>query len=277
MAERTWRALAGTPCWVSLMARDLEMAQHFYGGLLGWEFRSARSDRLGPYVEAMAGGWTVAGIGSMAQSLGFPVAWTVFFAALDADAAAQAVRESGGTVAVGPLGFQDGRAALAADPAGAAFGIWQGEKTPGWRMRRSRGVPAWIELQTRDAFAAAVFYGEVFGWGSDPDDRGDVAWEHDRVVLRVDGHPVAGLCGGAVEAAPDPRIRTRWDVFFAVPDVDDAARRTVGLGGEVAVPPADTPYGRVAALRDGEGGLFRIADLRSPDDPDSAPRTTPLS
>ncbi|MCD0482555.1 VOC family protein [Streptacidiphilus sp. ASG 303] len=264
MAEQAWRSMPGTPCWVSLMARSLDAAQEFYGSLLGWEFRAAPSARLGPYLEAVVGHMPVAGIGAMAQNLGFPVSWTVFFEAEDADARAQAVRESGGTVAVGPLGFQDGRAALAADPAGAVFGIWQGDKTPGWRMRRSRGVPAWIELQTRDAFAAAVFYGEVFGWGSDPEGRSDVAWEHDRVVLRVDGHPVAGLCGGAVEAAPDPRVRPRWDVFFAVPDVDAAARAAAALGGEVAGPPTDTPYGRVAALRDREGGLFRVADLRAP-------------
>ena len=28
----------GTPCWVSLVARDLDTAEHFYGPLLGWEF-----------------------------------------------------------------------------------------------------------------------------------------------------------------------------------------------------------------------------------------------
>ncbi|AXI81264.1 VOC family protein [Peterkaempfera bronchialis] len=276
MAEHVWRSLPGTPCWVSLTAQSLETACAFYGALLGWEFRDSRQGRLGPYLEATVEGSPVAGIGSMVQNVGFPVSWMVYFGAVSADAAAQSVRESGGTVAVGPLRFQDGRAAMAADPAGASFGIWQGDKTPGWRMRRSRGVPAWIELQTRDAFAAAVFYGEVFGWGADPEGRSDVAWEHDRVVLRVDGHPVAGLCGGAVEAAPDPRIRPRWDVFFAVPDVDEAARQATGLGGEVAGPPTDTPYGRVAALRDSEGGLFRIADLRAPDvAPGTAPRPYP--
>ncbi|WP_377271750.1 VOC family protein [Peterkaempfera sp. SMS 1(5)a] len=264
MSEHEWRSLPGTPCWVNLMARDLDEARRFYGTLLGWEFRRARSERLGPYVEATAHGVPVAGLGSMAQNLGFPVSWTVFFGAVSADRTAQAVRESGGTVAVGPLGFQDGRAAMAADPAGAVFGIWQGDKSPGWRMRRLRGVPVWIELQTRDAFAAAVFYGEVFRWGSDPDGRSDVAWEHDRVVLRVDGHPVAGLCGGAVESAPDPQIRPRWDVFFAVSDVDAAARDTAELGGEVVGPPTDTPYGRVAVLRDSEGGLFRVADVDAP-------------
>ncbi|GAB2606076.1 VOC family protein [Streptomyces capparidis] len=239
------------------MARDLDAAQSFYGALLGWQFKPG-PHRLGAYVLAIADGDPVAGIGAMAQDLGFPVSWTAYFSTTDANRTAERVRERGATVAVGPVDFVTGRVAWAADPAGAAFGCWEGDMDPGWAVRRSPGHLAWLELRTRDAFAAAMFYGEVFGWDRADPDRYEMSYEHDRVILNIDGHRVAGLFSGAVEAAPDPRVRPRWQLYFGVPDVDAAAARAVDLGGRVEEPPADSPYGRTATLRDAEGGLFSV-------------------
>lgn len=54
------------------------------------------------------------------------MAWTPYFASDDVDLTAEAVRSCGGTVGVGPLDADDaGRLALASDPSGAVFGIWQ--------------------------------------------------------------------------------------------------------------------------------------------------------
>ncbi|MFJ2862004.1 VOC family protein [Kitasatospora sp. NPDC087314] len=248
------RCVAAVPCWVSLTARDLEGAKAFYGPLLGWEFEPG-SDRFGPYVHAVTGGEAVAGLGTAGDDWAMPVAWTSYFGTESADAAADAVRERGGTLAVGPLTFDADRVAFAADPAGAVFGIWEG---PLGRARRLDlpGAPVWIELRTPDPFAAALFYGQVFRWdGRDPE-RFDVRWEHDRVVLRAEGHSVAALAreqaGGAAGLSP------HWEVSFAVPDADRALARAVELGGSVLGPAFDSPYGRVARLRDREGGRFAV-------------------
>lgn len=242
------------------MARDIDAAQSFYGALLGWQFKPG-SQRLGAYVLAVSDGAPVAGIGAMAQDLGFPVSWTSYFVTDSANLTAERIRERGATVAVGPVDFADGRVAWAADPAGAVFGLWEGEMDPGWQLQRRPGALAWLELRTRDAFAAAMFYGEVFGWDQADPDRYEIRYEHDRVILAMDGRKVAGLFGGAVEAAPDPRVRPRWQVYFGVEDVDAVAERTVALGGRVEEAPSDSPYGRVATLRDTEGGLFGITSL----------------
>lgn len=247
--------VAGAPCWVSLMARDLDAAKAFYGPLLGWEFEPGPS-RWGPYERALVNGTEVAGIGAIARDWETSVSWTTYFGVESADATASDIRERGGTVAVGPLDFDAGRLALVADSMGASFGIWEGEHGPA-RKLRMHGAPSWIELRTRDAFAAALFYGEVFHW----DRRGPryvVEWENDRVVLYVDGHSVAGIRGGGVEAAADPRVRPRWHVFFTVTDVDEAVRRAKDLGGEVTGEPLDSAYGRVAGIRDPEGGLLSL-------------------
>jgi predicted enzyme related to lactoylglutathione lyase len=254
----------GAPCWISLLARDLPEAQKFYGGLLGWEFRPG-SQRLGPYVLARSGGVAVAGLGAQETGVGIPVSWTVYFAASSADVVAERVRERGATVAVGPVEFGGGRVAWAADPFGAVFGIWQGEVDPGWEIGDKAGAPAWIELRSSDAFASALFYGEVFDW----DQRGqrgqrgrehyECRYEHDRVILDIGGRPVAGLVGGADQASSDPMRRPRWHVFFNVEDVPAVCARAAESGGAVVHAPSESPYGTVAALADPQGGIFSVA------------------
>lgn len=251
------RCVAAVPCWVSLMAQDLEGAMEFYGPLLGWEFERG-PDRLGPYVHAVTGGEAVAGLGTV-ESGAIPFAWTSYFGTESADAVADAVRERGATLAVGPLGFDAGRVAFAADPVGAVFGIWEG---PLGRARKLDlpGAPVWIELRTPDPFAAALFYGEVFRWdGRDPE-RFDVRWEHDRVVLRAEGHSVAALA--KEEPGAPSGLPPHWEVSFAVPDTDRALARAVELGGAALGPAFDSPYGRVARLRDREGGRFAVISAK---------------
>jgi len=46
--------------------------------------------------------------------------------------------------------------------------------------------------------------------------------------------------------------------YVAVPDVDLAADGAAGLGGEVLVPPVDTPVGRVCAVRDPGGAVLTL-------------------
>ena len=259
MGSRTARVrcVAAAPCWVSLMARDLDAAQAFYGQLLGWEFESA-PDRFGPYLHAVVGGEAVAGLGVGGADWAMPVAWTNYFGTESADTAADAVRERGGTLAVGPLSIDAGRVAFAADPAGAVFGIWEGEPgLPGPRpVPTLPGFPVWTELRTPDPFAAAMFYGEVFRWDDRDPASFEVSWEHERVVLLVDGRSVAAL--RAEKALGPAGTPPHWEVSFSVPDTDAAVGRAERLGGTLIGPVFDTPYGRVARLRDPEGGRFSV-------------------
>ncbi|BFV60130.1 VOC family protein [Kitasatospora sp. CMC57] len=251
MSEQTVtvRCVPAAPCWVSLMARDLTAAQAFYGALLGWSFQPGLHG-FGPYSRAVLDGVEVAGIGATEGEWQPPVAWTTYFGTESADDTASRIRERGGTVAIGPLPFDAGRMVLASDLTGAAFGIWEGDLgSNAWV--RSPGAPVWIELRTGDPFQAALFYGEVFRWDErDPDDF-EVRYENERVVLRAEHRSVAAL-----RRAED--VGAHWEVFFSVTDTDRAVRRAVELGGAAAAAAVDTPYGRVARLRDREGGLFSV-------------------
>lgn len=140
--EISTREVFGAPCWVSLMTRDLETAQRFYGAVAGWRFRPARLGEA--FSVAYLDRVPVAGIGALAADLGVAVAWTPYFAVDDADVAVDRIRERTGTIAVGPVSFDSGgRAALVADPDGAVFGIWEGAVAADWRAGKGPCRPGW--------------------------------------------------------------------------------------------------------------------------------------
>jgi predicted enzyme related to lactoylglutathione lyase len=257
MTELPNRRAPGTPCWASLMAQRADRAQDFYGGLFGWEFTPG-PHQLGRYVLAELAGRRVAGIGEGADEPHRPVAWTTMFAADDVDQAAELVRERGGTVGIGPLDAGDeGRLAIAVDPSGAVFGIWQGKRLPGADLTGEPGTVAWYELVTQEAALVAKFYQAVFGFGTAPARDG----EADRVLLTVDGRPMAGVRGLGRRLSRERGAH--WMTYFEVADVSAVAARAAELGGRVVEPPRDSHYGRMATLADPEGAVFAVITTTS--------------
>jgi uncharacterized protein len=253
MTEVPVRHQQGAPCWVSLLVRSLPMTQEFYTGLFGWEYQPGPK-HFGPYVRAVLDGRLVAGIGESPKGRSLPVTWTTYLCSYDADTTTELIRHCGGTVAVGPLDADDeaGRMAIAADPAGASFGVWQPGTHPGVGVVGEPGALAWNELVTRDAKTVAEFYCTVFGHAAAP--AGPV--EDDRLTLSVAGRPVAGI-HGVGRALPRDR-GAHWMTYFAVADVEAAVRRVVELGGQVVDEPADAGYGPQATVADPEGATFSI-------------------
>ncbi|MFG2222468.1 VOC family protein [Streptomyces sp. NPDC048644] len=246
----------GAPCWVSLSTHDLGSAQDFYGPVLGWTFRPGS---LGDdFSVALAEGQPVAGLGAVAPKWHLPVVWTPYFAVEGADDTAARIRERGATVAVGPLRLGHGRVALAADRDGANFGFWEG-RTPAWSVGHGSAPPL-LELRTRDAFDAAIFYAEVFGWASGHPGGCDVVYADEEVVVSEGGRTVATLRGGGVESAPDPHVRPQWHIHFHVADVERTAAAAAAAGGFVLpLPPTVGTSGPQAVIRDPDGGLFTVS------------------
>lgn len=252
----------GAPCWITLMARDLRDSQAFYGAVLGWQFRRTA---LGTgFSLALSDGMPVAGIGVLDSALMAPIGWTPYFAVADVDETAARIRERSATVAVGPLSFSVGRGAVAADRDGAVFGIWEGDLIPDWLTWR-KNAPAWLRLRTRNAFDAAIFYGEVLDWASERPGCCQVSYEEDDVVLRHDGHVVARLSSGPPEAVPgaehetvpESMVQPRWHIHFPVDDVEATAAVAFRHGGSVLARRA-TARGPEATLRDAEGAMFTV-------------------
>ncbi|MDX3234722.1 VOC family protein [Streptomyces sp. ME03-5709C] len=246
----------GTPCWVSLLTRSVEATQEFYSRLFDWEFRPG-PHALGPYARATLGGRSVAGIGEQPGDRHLPTAWTTYFAADDADKTAELIRICGGTVGVGPLDADDaGRLAVASDPVGAVFGVWQARRHRGTEVVGEPGAPVWHELLTRDSALAGPFYSSVFGLETDADFSTDL----DYVTLHLAGRPVGGIHGVGRGL---PRDRgAHWMTYFEVADADAAAGRVLELGGSVLRTPRDGAYGRLATVADPEGAVFTVIHSR---------------
>ncbi|MFC7583886.1 VOC family protein [Nonomuraea antimicrobica] len=139
--------LPGAPCWLDVSSPDLDAATAFYTGLFGW-----RSFSLGPahfdYRFCQVDGKTVAGISRETPGRGTP-AWLTYFQAADAGAAAKTVEQAGGTVLAAPVEIEgQGGMAVFADPAGAAFAVWQPGATKGLGLVTDAGSLGWVELHS---------------------------------------------------------------------------------------------------------------------------------
>ena len=259
MTDVPSRRPPGTPCWASLMAHRADRALDFYGALFDWEFVPGPR-QLGSYMIAVRDGQRVAGIGEGAAEPHRPVSWTTMFASDDVDVAAELVRECGGTLGIGPLNAdEEGRLAIAVDPSGAVFGIWQGGRLPGADVTGVPGTVAWSELTTRDSSLVAKFYQAVLGVETQSAPEGGA----DRMVVRIAGEPVAGVLGVGRDL---PRDRgAHWTTYFAVADTDAATARAAELGARVLEPPCASRHGRMATVADPEGAAFAlITPARSP-------------
>jgi uncharacterized protein len=193
-------------------------ASEFWAELLGW--------RTGDEVITGADGVAVA-----ARAAG-PPGWTVV---VDGDAGrvvAAGGRVTDGSVITDPCGVT-----CALGPAAVAL------PEPG------PGRPAWFEHMSTDPESADAFLAGAFGWSATPAGPG-------YALLGAGGPPFAGrlaLDGGLAAA-----IGPRWMVYLAHPDVDGAVGDVERLGGTVAVPPRDTPTGRLTAVVDPAGALTTL-------------------
>jgi uncharacterized protein len=258
MAEVTSYA-PGTPSWVDLMTSDPEGARTFYAGLFGWEIEVGPPE-TGNYGMARLRGHNVAGLGGEPARDGMPTAWTTYIATDDVDGAVKRIADAGGEVMMGPMDVMgEGRMAVATDPTGAVFGMWQPGGHSGASLVNEPGTISWNELATRDLAAARRFYGAVFGYDWADVDTGEGGPLYATFV--VGGRSV----GGAMQMNDQwpAGIPSHWMPYFAVADADEAVAAVERLGGRVNVPPMDSPYGRFAIVADPQGGVFSVIDLSS--------------
>ncbi|WP_404390815.1 VOC family protein [Humibacillus xanthopallidus] len=251
----------GTPCWADVLVDDLGAARQFYGGLFGWTFEDLPAE-AGGYVMARKNGHVVAGaLARNPDDPGQVNAWTLYLATDDVDAVAARATAAGGVFFLGPLTVLDvGRIAVGADPAGAAYGLWQARQHTGADLVDEPGSLCWAETMSRNYDASRTFYADVFGFQLQEIGEGD--FRYCVASLDDDGRPIGGI--GEIPAAAPAEVPSHWMVYFAVESCDDAARRVVELGGSVLQQPFDTPYGRMAVVAGPQGETFSIMRPASP-------------
>ena len=236
----------GTPGWVDLGVPDVEAARSFYSAVLGWTYTGGDPE-FGGYLTCQVDGRDAAGLGPQ-QSADDPPRWTTYFATDDADATAARITGAGGTVIAPPMDVGPaGRMAIAADPQGNPFGIWQAGETTGVEVFNEPGSLVWNEAAVDDPAAAREFYGAVFGfsWQEIPDAEG-------YTTFATDDRPLGGLSGIA------PGLPSGWSTCFSVASTDEAVRAVESGGGKVLMAAQDTEFGRFAVVADPWGASFSV-------------------
>ena len=246
---------AGTPCWVDLGVDNVEKAMAFYRGLFGWDIQPGPPE-AGGYAMCLLGGRPAAGLGPKMGPAEMPSTWTTYLAADSLDDTAAKVTAAGGQLMMGPMDVMDvGRMAIAADPAGAAFGIWQARAHTGAGIANEPGSLCWNENMSRDFDGNKAFYRAVFGY--DYDDMSGDGFSYATLKL---GDAIVGGIGGLPADVP-AGVPAHWSTYFAVADTDAALGTVAGLGGSVVRPAWDSPYGRMATVADDQGAQFSLIGI----------------
>lgn len=145
----------GAPCWADAALPDVESGKRFYGDLFGWTFDEGAGAEYGYYTQAYRDGRNVAAL-TPDRDGRTPTGWTVYFKARDAETASSAVRGCGGHLLVEPLSIGPfGTMALAADPEGTVFGLWQAGTHTGFETQGEPGTFRRTELHARDRTTVA--------------------------------------------------------------------------------------------------------------------------
>ena len=163
----------------------MDRALRFYGDLFGWTF-DVGPEEYGSYTTCSLRGRRAAGLSGM-HDASTGAFWNVYLATEDCDRTAARIREAGGTVLMEPMDVgAEGRMALARDPVGAQFGIWQGRDHVGCEVVNEPGALRRNDLVTADPGPARQFYTAVFGFTLDGnDDLPDLDFTF---LRRPDGH-----------------------------------------------------------------------------------------
>lgn len=295
MAEKTERAEApqrvlrdgypdGVTCWVDVELADPEAASEFYSGLFGWNLTELMpADAPGSYLEATIDGHRVAALGSRPSGAVGPPAWNTYVNVKSADKTAEQVKAVGGQILAEPFDvMKAGRMAIAADPQGAAFRLWQPGEHRGAELVNEYGCWVFSDLTTTDVGAASKFYGSVFGWEMGGGGGGNgwtfftVPGYGDHLEQLNPGTRKRAAEQDAPEGFVDVTASVRsmegmpdgtppsWGVTFGVEDADETAAKAEELGGKVVVAPFDAPPVRTAVICDPEGAVFAVSRYYPP-------------
>jgi uncharacterized protein len=245
----------GTPCWADLGAPDVARARAFYGDVFSWTIETGGPE-TGGYSTAQINGRGVAGIGPKMGPQEAPTLWMTYLATSDADATAAKIKGAGGQLIMEAMDVMDvGRMAVAMDPAGAVFGVWQARAFPGAQLVNEPGAVCWNEQMSHDFEGSKAFYAAVFGY-----EYGDMSGDgFSYATFKVGGRDVGGI--GDLHAGVPAGTQPGWRVYFGTDNTDASVARVEGNEGSVLREPTDHPYGRISTVADDQGAVFSLLGL----------------
>jgi predicted enzyme related to lactoylglutathione lyase len=254
MGERT-KHTPGTFSWADVTTTDQGAAKAFYSGLFGWEADDLPVGDGVFYSMMKLDGSNVAAISPQPQQqrdAGVPPLWNSYVTVESADAAADRAAQLGATVHAPPFDVMDaGRMSVIQDPQGAFFMVWEPKQNIGAALVNAPGALAWNELASPDVDASAAFYGDLFGWTTDPFEGSPQRY----LIVKNQGRGN----GGIRELGDDP-APPHWLVYFGIDDIERGLERVTDLGGTQLAGPIDIGIAKIGIVQDPPGATFAIYD-----------------
>jgi uncharacterized protein len=242
---------AGTPTWIDLSEPDIERAHKFYHALFGWEY-DIGGPEFGGYATARLGNRSTAGMSApMPGAPAMPAAWNLYFATDNIGADVEKAVKLGAkvlapTMVVGEFGSM----AVCIDPGGAPFSFWQAGSHVGANVTDEPGAMNWVEHYATDAKKARDFYTALLGATADP-----MLGGMEYYVLKHGEQ----MLGGIMQIEPSwGDFQPQWNIYFEVANADETVAVVTSHGGKIMGKIDDTPFGRLAALMDPGGAVFKI-------------------
>ncbi len=239
--------------WFEYVSTDSAKAQGFFGELFNWSTQAVPMPDGAYTMIALDKDTTIGGY--MATPKGAPTHahWLPHLQVTDAAATLAKVEANGGKTAAKPWKLGEvGTMAVALDPLGGVFALWQPTKPMGtgdWK-----GVAnswCWNELYTEDPAKSVEFYKQIGGFTDAAMDMGPMGTYH---VLKSDGHD-----RGGVMKSPMPGIPQNWTPYVQVADADAVVAKAKRLGADIKLPPNDVAgIGRIALFLDPQGAPIGI-------------------
>jgi len=245
--------LLNRPAWFDLSTTDLAAAKALYGELFGWSYKDG-GPALGHYTMAFNpdGRATAAIVPKMPGQEQMPTVWTVYWGTADIAASVARITAHGGSVMVPPMHIPgNGHMAIATDPEGAVFGLWQAGPFPGAQVEGEHGAMCWSEVSCRDSAKNAAFYAAVF-------DLVPHRMEIPEAVYHT-LHPKDGgdpVCGVLQMDDQWEGIPPNWMPYFAVANLDTANVVWAKHGGKTVAGPISSPHGRIMVVQDPQGAYL---------------------
>jgi predicted enzyme related to lactoylglutathione lyase len=240
--------------WYDHLTKDPKAAVNFYGEVLGWKTQPFAQG--GDYLMWVGSQGPLGGVMKLpdeAAKMGAPPHWMGHVQVADVDATAALTKKLGGKVYKEPFDVPTvGRAAVLADPQGAAFSVFKPSSAMAAHAPKE-GEFCWSELMTSDSGAAFEFYGALLGWKTVQElDMGPMG------IYRVFGVEAEGI-GGMMTTPKGGPMPAAWLYYTETADLDAAIARATKGGGKVMNGPMNVPGGaRVAQLMDPQGGAFAL-------------------
>ena len=124
----------------------------------------------------------------------------------------------------------------------------------------------WYELLTTDMKAAEAFYKTVIGWTATPFESAGQPYD---MFNRAANTPV----GGVMKIPDGMNFPPHWEMYVAVPNLDEAVAKIEKLGGKALGPLVEVPHvGRMRTMTDPQGAIFAIHEpAADPDRPEAPP------